>query len=312
MESPDPAQHERRQERPGLGRRRTQSALCEERHERDGAEHRHARQEPNRDRHRDNPVTEQPERHDRVFRPPLDVEEDRRQHRGARHQREVARRGELPERRPALDQTEHQKRDGRHQQRRARVVDGGARRPLRLLERELHDDGGENAEGHVDVEDPAPRELVGDEPADDRPDHARNPPHAAEERLHPRALLDRVDVADDCHPERHERARAESLHRAEDDELRHRRCHPREHRADEEDRDAELEEETSAVEVGELAPDRHGDGRGDEVGREDPAVMAQAAERGDDRRHRRADHGRFERGQEHPRDDAERHRQTPP
>ena len=73
----------------------------------------------------------------------------------------------------------------------------------------------------------------------------------------------------------------------------------REDRSDEEDRDAGQIHPPAAVQIGQPAPDRHRGGGRQQVGREDPAVVRQPAERGDHGRHRRADDGRFERAEAH-------------
>lgn len=96
------------------------------------------------------------------------------------------------------------------------------RRPAwahRLDERRPHDRGRAKPERHVDEKDPRPREMVGDEPAGERPGDAREAPDAAEHALDLRPLLGRVDVRDDRHADRHERPGPEPLDRAEDDEL---------------------------------------------------------------------------------------------
>jgi hypothetical protein len=79
----------------------------------------------------------------------------------------------------------------------------------------------------------------------------------------------------DDHPDHRERQReeasgADALDRAEDDELHHVLRQPAERRADQEDRDRDEEERLPAVDVAELAVERHGHRRAEHVGGEDP------------------------------------------
>src|SRR5436189_45198 len=80
---------------------------------------------------------------------------------------------------------------------------------------------GEAADGEVDVEDPAPGEVVDEEAADQRPDHGRDPEDAAEVALVAAALARRDDVADDRDRRHHQASAAEPLEAAERDQLRH-------------------------------------------------------------------------------------------
>ena len=68
-------------------------------------------------------------------------------------------------------------------------------------------------------------------------------------------------------------------------------------RADQEQADAEQHHRLAAEQVGELAVDRHGDRLGQQVDREQPRELGEAAEVGDDRRHGGGDDGRVDRDQ---------------
>ena len=129
----------------------------------------------------------------------------------------------------------------------------------------------DDADRHVDVEDPPPREVLGEPAAGERAEHAR-------ERRRPRRsspcsgpagaggmTSPMIAWAAD-----HQPTGADALDRAAGDELDHRLGQPREHRADQEDHDRELEEDLAAVEVAELAPQRRRDRRGEQVGGHDP------------------------------------------
>jgi hypothetical protein len=88
----------------------------------------------------------------------------------------------------------------------------------------------------------------------------------------------RDDVADHGHREHDQPAAAESLQRPEGDQLDHALAEPAEHGTDEEDHDRALERPLAAVEIAELAVQRPGDRRREQVGRHDPREVLQAAE----------------------------------
>ena len=68
---------------------------------------------------------------------------------------------------------------------------------------------------------------------------------------------------------------------------------------DQEDDDRELEQQLAAVDVAELAVERHGRRRRQQVGRDHPREVLQAAEVADDRRQRRRDDRLVERREQH-------------
>ncbi len=116
------------------------------------------------------------------------------------------------------------------------------------------------ADGDVDVEDPVPAIVLGQEAAHQWPDDERDPEDRAEEALVLAALLGCEHVADDRQRDREERASADALDGAEEDELRHVLAEPGEGRADEEDDDADHEDRLAPIQVGQLAPEGHADG----------------------------------------------------
>ena len=160
------------------------------------------------------------------------------------------------------------------------------------------DDGRSRTERDVEIEHPAPGERIGDVAADKRAGDRRDAPDAAEERLRAGALRQRVELADDRHAQRDDRAGAEALNRPRGDQHDHRGRGARQHRPNEEDDDPSRYMRR-AVEIGEPPPDRHGRRRRQQVGGEHPAVVRESAERGDHGGHRGADDGRFERAEAH-------------
>ena len=76
-----------------------------------------------------------------------------------------------------------------------------------------HDGERDGADRDVDVEDPAPGELLDEDAAEQRSDDARHAEHGAEEPLVAAALAGRDDVADDRLRADHQPAAAEALDR---------------------------------------------------------------------------------------------------
>jgi hypothetical protein len=147
----------------------------------------------------------------------------------------------------------------------------------------------EHPDRDVDVEDPAPGEVVDEEPAEERSDHRRDAEDRSEEALVAAAVARRDDVADDREGHHEETAAAEPLQRAERDQLRHVLADPAQRRANQEDHDRALQDELAAEEVAELPVDRPDHRRSQQVGRDDPRELRDAAEVADDRRQRRGD-----------------------
>jgi hypothetical protein len=163
--------------------------------------------------------------------------------------------------------------------------------------------------GQVDEEDPVPAEVVRQEPAEARPDQEGDPEDRAEEPLVLAPLGRREQVADDRQGDREEGARAETLQAPEEDQLPHRLAQTREGRADQEEDDAQQQQRPPAVQVRELAVDRHRDRAGHEEDRDDPGVVVGALELGDDpgkhRAHDRLVQGREEHAQQDREEDLE-------
>ena len=79
---------------------------------------------------------------------------------------------------------------------------------------------GQQPRQDVDVEDPAPGELVHEEAAQQRADNGRDAPHPGEESLHFGALLEREHLTDQDKGQGHDAACAQPLQGAREDELR--------------------------------------------------------------------------------------------
>ena len=153
--------------------------------------------------------------------------------------------------------------------------------------------------GRFQIEDPPPRQRVGDIPADQRSGDGGDAEHTAEHRLDARAFRQRVQLADDRHAQRDDRACTESLDRARGDEHGHRGRGSGRGRPHQKNGDAEEIDAPAAVQVGQASPDRHRCGRRQEVRGKDPTVVREAAQGRDHRRHGGGDHRGFEYAQAH-------------
>ena len=172
-----------------------------------------------------------------------------------------------------------------------------------------------DADRHVDQEDPAPagdphdRLLAGEEAAGHRAQHARGGEDGHEVAGVLGALARGDDVADDREHQGEQAAGAETLHGAQCGEHVHRGGERACGRADDEHGDREQEQLLAAVEVAELAVDRRGDGRGDQVGRRHPRLDRQTVQVVGDGADRGTDDGLVERGEEHAQQQARQDRQ---
>ena len=170
-------------------------------------------------------------------------------------------------------------------------------------------DQGEDCKRQVDEEEPAPAEVLGDEAAGCWPDDGRDSERRTQHSLVLAALARRDDVADDGLRQRHDEPHAGSLDEAREHQEPEVRGDPAQRRADGEDDNASHVQRLAAVNVGELAGDRHDDGRGQHGGDWDPAVVGDAAELRDDGRQGRRDQrqveGRDQRPEHEPREDGD-------
>ena len=129
------------------------------------------------------------------------------------------------------------------------------------------------------------------------------PKTRAEQALVLAAFGRREQVADDGERDREERAGAEALDAAEQDQLPHGLAQAGQRRADEEQGDADHQHRPAAEDVGQLAVERHGDRAGQQVDRDDPRVQLVAAEVGDDLGQCRSDDRLVEGAEEQPEQD---------
>jgi len=158
----------------------------------------------------------------------------------------------------------------------------------------------DGADRNVDVEDPAPGEVVDENATEQRADDARRAEDGPEQPLVAAPLAGRHDIADDRLGADEQAAPAEPLDRPEGDELGHRLAEPRQDGPDQEDDNRGLEEPLAAVLVAELAPQRRRGGRREQVCRHDPRKVGLVMQVGDDRRQGGGDDRLVERREEEP------------
>ena len=236
-------------------------------------------------------------RQDRLLRPRFDQHEDGDEKQAQRDETADVQIGPFTE--LLVGEADEQRHEGGRQDRRAQVVDmavhlRGDPRGQRAPDDDQHD----QADGHVDQEDPVPAEVVGDQAAEGRPDQGRHAEDGPEEALVAAALGRREDVADDRQRHREEGAGAQSLDAAEQDELPHLLRQAAEHRTDQEDAHPNGEDDPPAEDVGQLPVDRAADRGRQQVRGERPHVDVVALQLADDHRQGGAHDRLVERRQE--------------
>ena len=122
--------------------------------------------------------------------------------------------------------------------------------------------------------------------------------HCADEAHVAAAAPGRHDVGDDRVGQDHQSAAAQALHGAADDEPGHVAGEPADDRANDEDPDRGEEQALPADQVADLAVDRQGDRRGQEVRRQHPLLLIDAVQLADDGRQRGREDRRIEGSQE--------------
>jgi hypothetical protein len=194
---------------------------------------------------------------------------------------------------------QHEGGDRQRQQDGPPVVDD----PLHPAQVAGQDGGGhdqrQGTDRHVEVEDPPPAGVLGEEAAEQRADDGRDGEDSPEQALVLAPLPGLDHVADDRLGADHEPTGPEALQGTEGDQHVERLADPGQGRADEEDDDRRLEELLAPVEVAELAPQRRGHRRGQQVGGDDPGDVGGAAEVADDGGQRRRHHRLVEGGEQH-------------
>src|ERR1019366_5220906 len=168
--------------------------------------------------------------------------------------------------------------DPGRQQAGAHVVDAVLTALPGQVEDQAGRDQGGDADGNVDVEDPAPGGVVDEEAAEQRPGHRGQSKDGAEVPHVAAALAGGDDVARDL-PGAYEKSPcADALEGPEPDQLDHVLGEPAEHGSDQEDDDRALKDALAPVEVADLSVQRRGDRRGEDVGGHHPGELGEAAQ----------------------------------
>ena len=149
---------------------------------------------------------------------------------------------------------EQRQRDGQHD--RAGVVDVVLSALDRLVVVAPQHPGGQQAEGDVEEEDPAPGGELGEDAAERRADDGGDGPHARDVALGLGPLGDGVDVAGDRRGQWQDGSGAEALKSPHRDERAHAPSESAQDGTDEEEPDAEEDDRLAPHRVGELGVDR--------------------------------------------------------
>ena len=142
---------------------------------------------------------------------------------------------------------------------------------------------------HVDVEDPLPRQVVGEEATEQRPEDRRSTENRADRALVLAPVTQRDDVGDHRGRGDGQTAAADALQCARPDQPGHRLRQPRQRGGDGEHDDAADEDRLASEQVAELAAQNRGDRLSEQVGRHHPTHVLRAAEIPDDGRERSGD-----------------------
>jgi len=170
-------------------------------------------------------------------------------------------------------------------------------RPLRPRQADRDEGDRDRADRKVQIEDPVPRQEIGDDAAEQRSGDRAAREHRAEHALIAAALARAEQIPDRDLRQRQQPAGAQSLHRPESDELVHGLRQAGEHRAQQEDSDRHIEQRLAAMLIAELAVERHRHGRGHDVGRHHPGQMRDRPEIADDARQGGGDDALIERAE---------------
>jgi hypothetical protein len=258
--------------------------------------------EPHHEAHRagddEDAVAEELEWKHRLGRPMLD-EDEGAQGRGRDDTQPDDERGVPGVCRAAERCPQHQGAQADAEENRAQVVDAVMPAFADAGQGDREDDQRQNSQGNVDVEDPAPAPVSGEETADQRPGHAGHAEDGAEEP-EVAAPVPRGDHVPDRRLSADQQpATPEPLDRPEGDQLAHALRLSAEPRADQEDDQGPLEDHLAPVEIAELPVERRDHRDREQVRGDHPGEVVEAPEIPDDRRQSGGDDRLIERRQQH-------------
>ncbi len=204
----------------------------------------------------------------------------------------------------ALQQPENDQRGADAEQYRAFDIDPMLATHHFLGESPVQRPCSEPAKRDIDKEDPAPVEIVDEDPAQCWAHDCRDCPDAGDVALNPSAFGNRIDVADDGHRGWLYSAGSKALECAECDECRHAPGDAAQNGAKDEQADADEHDRFTADQVGELGEDRYRHCLRQQVDRKQPGKLSETTKIIDDRRDRGGEDRRVDRDQP----DAQHHR----
>ncbi len=178
------------------------------------------------------------------------------------------------------------------------VVDAAGAPVVRQVEPGRHEPDGDGGDRHVEVERPAPGGVVGERAAEQRTTDGGDRAEGGDVALVLAALLRGSHDADHRHHAHHQSARADALESTEGDQRPHGLGDTAEYGTDREDQDRGQEQLLAAEEVAHPAPERGGDGGGQDVCGDDPGKAVESAEVTRDGRQSGGDDHRVEHGEQ--------------
>jgi len=276
----DKSDHHRGQYDARIGGALAKHALGEERQVEDGHEHTCADQEHRHDRDQEDAVFEELGSDDRLGCAHLNQNEDDQHHR-----RDDEKTNDLPGTPGVLGtgpgKSQQQGNGACDQGDHAQVVNTMLPAVDELRHHEPGRQDGDGTHGHIHIKDPAPAPVIGDPAAQRWPNDRGQAEGGKDQALPFPALSRRKDIDDDGLGDGYQRSCSQSLDAPVDDQLGHVLAGTSQRRAGEEDDHATEEDDAPSIDVGELAPDGNRDCRGEQVGRDDPGVVLEAAQAGD-------------------------------
>ena len=175
---------------------------------------------------------------------------------------------------------------------------GLARRPQRRNRRGRHEDD-HHGDWHIDPKRPPPGQIVGEVPAQQRPDDRRDTEDRAQDALIAAPFPERDHLADQRAGRDRDSAAADPLQGARSHQHGHRMGQPAGHRSDDEEHHRGLEHPFAAEQIPELADQRGDDRRRQQIAGDNPGLTAGVAQVGDDRRQRGGNDRLVQRREQH-------------
>jgi len=154
-----------------------------------------------------------------------------------------------------------------------------------IREKEGEQYNGNDTKGDVYVKDPVPGKSVGYESAQRWSNNGGYAKHRANESLIFSTLSRWKNVANDSEGVDYHDAGADSLKSAEDNNLCRSLAEAAKEGTQDENYDSGGVEILATIHIGQLACDRHDDGRSHQIGGGEPGIMSKTAEVGNDARH---------------------------